>query len=237
LWAASYFKEQMETRQTNLQENLPQINLENLRSFQVGANDSALQINIPRTNFNIINIDSIEVKQIAPPKPVQIEKEVKPAISQKDSLKLNLIGKKTAFTNWDLSVEHDVNNFDETIFSQIDYRLLSPTEQTDLPLIATDVPTIDFATDSAEIAKTYTELLDVDESQHYPEISLLQNNNIFLSLVFVSVLIVGFVRINWKGYINDVVKSTFFPVAEKKMAGNNVSNVHPASILNFLFLL
>ena len=63
----------------------------------------------------------------------------------------------------------------------------------------------------------------------------LQNNNIFLSLILVSVLITGFVRISWKEYMTNVLRSIFFQDVAGKISGNNASYIYPSFILGFLF--
>ena len=156
-------------------------------------------------------------------------------IAEIDSLKLNLTRHNKSFTNWDFEVEHDPDSFDETLFSQIDFSLLKSKETIDSLSISSDIQPVIFINDSTEILNTYTEISISDENTIQPEGSFLKGNNSLLLMLLVSILIVGFVRLNWKDYINNIFRSIFFQGSEKKILGYNVSYSYPAFALTFLF--
>jgi len=148
---------------------------------------------------------------------------------------LNFTDHKNAFTNWDFSVEHNVDSFNETRFSQIDYKLIKPKEVVDSLYFFSDIQHIVSVKDSIETTKTYTEISNTNEISNLPQGAYLKSNNGLLLLLLVSILIVGFVRLNWKDYINNLFRSILFQGAERKISGYNISNTSPAFILTFLF--
>jgi len=218
-------------------EQQPQINLQNVR-INTSVNTDSVQLNITRTQFNIINIDTIEVVPIIPKIREQIKTEtIKPSLTKADSLKLNLTGQKKSFINWELSIDYDPESFNETLFSEIDYQLLaSQKPESDSLFVFSDTQTTGFLRENSEIAKTYTETSDVKENTLFSENNLLKSNNPFLLLILAAIVITGFVRLNWKDYIRNIFRSFFFQVAEKKMSIINISYTYPSFILSFLFL-
>ena len=214
----------------------PQINLQNLKPVSPAPRDSTLQISIPRTHFNIINIDTIA--PVVARKPVVATPVIKiapqPVISLSDSLKFNLKGKKGVFTNWNLSPERDVHLFDKTLYSQIDEELLQVSR-----INADSLNAINNASNDS-IQKSRQEFSERSGfKSESPGINKnpLQDNNVFLSLILVSVLITGFVRVSWKEYLVNVLRSIFFQDVASKISANNASYIYPSFILGFLFFL
>ena len=229
---------QSNLEQTNVTEQKPQINLENLRLNNSITIDSATHLNITRTKFNIINIDSIKVKPVSRQfVEKSINKEViNQTITQQDSLRLNLTGNKTSYTNWNFSVEYNPETFDESSFSQVDYQLLISKKENHSDSIQTtaEIPVLNFENDTAELLNTYSELSENNNITRFNE-PFLKNNNSFLILILISVIIIGLVRLHWKDYLITVFHSIFYPASERKISEDNASNTYPSFILNFLF--
>ena len=220
--------------QTNNSEQ--QNNLENSQTTLPQSNDSALLQTISQKKINLVNIDSIKVfsekKQDFAP---QQKEAVKPSITLKDSLKLNLTGKQEPYTNWKFTTERPSNSFDETIFTQIDYKLLKQDSRQD----SLYVLSFDNETDSVKIeyesSKTFSEISIVNDEQVSENNNILSNNNSFLLLLLASVIFVGFVKLYQKDIFNNIFRMVFQQGIDKETAKGSVSNRYPSMLLYFLF--
>ena len=210
--------------------DFPQINLQNLKPVAPALKDSTLRFTIPRTQFNIVNIDTIPVtvRQPVVVQPV-VKSAPKPIISYDDSLKFNLIGKKESYTNWNLSPEYNPESFNQSLFSEINEQLLHVFD-----INADSLNNI--SSIQSNISSTQNETTEYSESKASKTIkNTLQGDNIFLSLIFISVMVTGFVRLNWKEYMGNILRSIFFQGVVDKISGTNASYIFPNLILSFLF--
>ena len=148
---------------------------------------------------------------------------------------MDTIIQTNSFTNWNLSIDYDIDSFDETLFTQIDYNLLKSNEVVDSLFVLPDKQSITVLKDSIEISKTFTEISESDKNIIFHESNLLKNNNSLLMMILASVVIVGFVRLSWKDYIINILRSIFFQGSERKISSSNMSFTYPAFLLNFLF--
>jgi len=209
--------------QTSFSDTLQSGNLVNIPKIQPSLSDSVIKQAFWKLNLDIINIDTIEVQRDVKPAFIQPPKEVvKPALSLQDSLKLNLIGKKGAYTNWNFNVEHDIEEFNETLFTQIDYSLLKTNEKSDTTFYYHENLSIDSLSIREENFKTHTELHETAEQAYREDIYSMKSDNFFLILILAAVIILGFVRIYGKDYISAIFHFIFKKTGERVIDVNNV---------------
>ncbi|MCL2074157.1 MAG: DUF4271 domain-containing protein [Marinilabiliaceae bacterium] len=151
-----------------------------------------------------------------------------------DSLKFNLKGKTEPFTNWNFSVDFDPDFFDDTLFTQIDLSLLKQTEISDTLSVFGNTTPIDSLQTKLEIHNTITEI--APENIETEKNNLLSDNNAFLLVVLVSVMIVGILRFTRKEFFNNIFAQFFQPSTDKENTSGTVSNIYPTLILKILFL-
>ena len=150
-----------------------------------------------------------------------------------DSLKFNLKGKTEPFTNWNFSVDYDPDFFDETLFSQIDYALLKPTELPDTTSFISPIVPIDSLQN--ESVKNHSEISPDDYKPTTDNNNLLSENISFLLLVFASLFIVGLVRFSRKEFFNNIFIQFFQQGRYKADTSDTISNRYPSLILKFIF--
>ncbi len=204
---------------------------------QVGLirKDSIPAVTITRSQFNILEIDHTIPERF---RPVTIKKpEIPQELTLQDSLLLNLTGKKEAFTNWNISLGTKPKAFSETAFSWFDSSLIKP-QTVDLNNTIADSlsQSASFTNDSLKLQdKTHiTELSDTNKDFVLKAKTPLQEDW-FIAILTISVLVAGLSRLFWQRYINNILQSVVYKSTMGKLDVHNVSNFYPSFVLGALF--
>ncbi|MDR2927417.1 MAG: DUF4271 domain-containing protein [Cytophagaceae bacterium] len=210
----------------------PQIDIRNLQPVVPALNDSAFQLNIKRTHDDNINIELPAPKPLKQQEPAALPKKAEPVMTQHDSLKFNLTGREGSYTNWNLKPDYYPKSFDESLYSEINEQLLVSSESQNVTadsLIRIESRKQDSLSLSVRTVSTQPDSeIQVSENP-------LQSNNTFLSLIFVAVLVMGFVRFYRKEYIGNLLRSVFFQGVAANTSANYDSYSFSAFIMGFLF--
>ncbi len=169
----------------------------------------------------------------------EVKSEESSGLSSADSLLLNLKGQNQPYTNWNYNLKPYFDAFSENAFSLPQTGIYQPLKElTDSSFIFTDSIGLNtcLKNDSLAMHKGYhTGQKEVPSTEISKEKSLPLQDPWFVILLTISLLVVGFIRINWWGYLSNVVQSILFQNSMGKLEGNNASNFTPSFILGFLF--
>lgn len=197
--------------------------------------DSIPAVTITRSQFNILEIDHTvpeRFRQITIKKP-----ETPQELTLQDSLRLNLTGKKEAFTNWDISLAAKPKTFSETAFSWFDSSLIK-TQTFDFNNTIADSlsQSAAYTPDSLKLQdKTLsTELSENNKESVLKEKAPLQEDW-FIAILTISVLVAGLSRLFWRRYMNNILQSVVYKSTMGKLDVHNVSNFYPSFVLGALF--
>jgi hypothetical protein len=231
-----YFFDNTYQQQT---QEVPKLTTQPLPKVGLKPVDTAASLEIKRTQLNVIDIDhSIPVRF----RQVKAINTITPeVITAQDSLRFNLKGKTGVHTNWDIKLQPNINQFNETAFSHFDSELI----------IASREKSEDLALGSDSLAQTSFEIVDTipaiqpelytEKGEVIPEPIVIPKPPLredwFLVVMTISLLIAGLVRLNWGNYLKNMIQSIVFSNAMSKLEGSNVSNIYPSLVLGFLFYL
>lgn len=226
------------TYQTQTEEAL-QLKLQTPPHVGLIKKDTIHSVGITRTQFNILEIDHNlpeRFKQLIPKKT-----ESPPALSVQDSLKLNLKGNNQAFTNWHMSLMPGTQEFNDTAFSHFNPEILNAARlKKDNEFALTDSLSHLLVSESDSL-RVSQHITHIEKGESVPEPQLMIKPPLradwFLAVLTISLLIAGFVRLNWGRYLNNMLQSIVFPNAMGKLEGSNVSNFYPSFVLGCLFYL
>ena len=216
----------------------PQLNLQSLPQVGLIRKDSVPGIKINRSQFDLIQIDTVVPERFR--QPVVRRLETPQVLTSNDSLRLNLKGHQQAFTNWNLSLDSLSTEFNGSAYAWFDSATIAAANPfrtdslyNDTTLIATSLTSDSIRSKSLTLQRETESNQPVPIHSSKPDLQA----DWFLALLTVSVLIAGFTRLNWGRYLTNTIQSVFFQNAMGKLEGSNASNTFPSFILGFLFLM
>lgn len=229
----------VETTYQLQKEEIPQINLQNLPQVGLIRKDSVTTIDISRTHFNILELDTTVPRRFREVTPKKTEKPK--VLTSQDSLLLNLTGNTHAFTNLQMSLTPKTGEFNETAFSRFDSSLIkTSTENIGHSFFVSDSLEKSPINKSDRPGKNQQNFY-IEKGEVQPDSLITQERPLredwLLAVLVISVLISGFARLNWRRYLNNVIQSIFFQNSMGKLEGSNASNLYPSFILGSLFYL
>lgn len=225
---STYYPQTNEAAQIKLQ-NRPQVGLKGI--------DSIPAVEFTRRHFNILEIDHTVPERF---QKVTVRKaETAKVLSYQDSLWLNLKGDSIAFTNWQISLTPKITEFNETAYSLIDSSLIDVSSANNEGLYALNDSTFQSAAQESDTLNTKQQAYTEKKEEKPGQISIKPQirEEWTLSALIISILIAGFVKLNWGRYMNNVMQSIFFKNTMGKLEGSNASNFYPSFVMGALFYL